>query len=73
MEEDEHVHEGSFASGVEKSEHHPETEEKGRFGAGTDAEHAHEGSFASGVETSEHHPEEEHGGGFGERGGERDS
>ncbi len=72
MERDEHAHEGSFASRVERHEHHPEAEEKGRFGTGGEApEHAHEGSFAAGVEAGEHHPEHEHRGSFGEHGGER--
>ena len=65
--DEEHRHEGSFATGVEKTEHHPEREEKGHFAEGEEeGEHVHEGSFASGVETAEHHPEREHGGGFAE-------
>jgi hypothetical protein len=54
----EHEHEGSFAEGQERSEHHPEREPHGDFASEEDRpEHRHEGSFAEGQETQEHHPE----------------
>ena len=69
MDEDAHEHEGSFSSGLESGERHPERERKGRFGDVPDeGEHVHEGSFAAGQETSEHHPEDEQRGRFGSGG-----
>ena len=66
MEEDAHEHEGSFSSGLESHERHPERERKGRFAdANEEGEHVHEGSFASGQEATEHHPEHEQRGRFG--------
>ena len=54
-----HEHEGSFAEGVEESEHHPESD-KGDFAEGEEeSEHKHEGSFGEGIEESEHHVEDE--------------
>jgi hypothetical protein len=72
MTQDEHAHEGTFAEGQEREEHHPEQERRGEFAeehAG-DEEHQHEGSFAAGQEREEHHPEGGRHGDFGE--GERD-
>ena len=66
MEEDAHEHEGSFASGLDAPERHPEHERKGRFADAPDErEHVHEGSFAEGQETTEHHSEHEERGRFG--------
>jgi hypothetical protein len=58
-EEHEHGHQGSFATGQEVTEHHPEREEEeGDFATGEElAKDTHEGSFAEGQETTEHHPE----------------
>jgi len=56
MTDEEHVHEGSFAEGQEREEHHPEREHRGEF-ADEGGEHQHEGSFATGQEREEHHPE----------------
>ena len=54
----EHQHEGSFASGRERSEHHPEDEPEGSFGRRSGApESDHEGTFATGSESVEGHPE----------------
>jgi hypothetical protein len=71
--EHEHKHEGSFATGVEKTERHPERESEGDYAKGHgdaehehDDEHEHEGSFATGVEKTEHHPERESKGDFAE-------
>jgi hypothetical protein len=65
-ESEKHEHEGSFAEGVEETEHHPERK-KGDFAEGEEEqEHSHEGSFASGGEESEHHPEQETKGDFAE-------
>jgi hypothetical protein len=70
MEHDEperHEHEGSFAEGVEETEHHPERGTRGDFAKGEEeGEHMHEGSFASGAEEIEHHPEDEKKGDFAE-------
>jgi hypothetical protein len=57
--EDEHTHEGTFATGQEETEHHPENpEESEDFAEGQEEhKHAHEGSFAEGEETPELHPE----------------
>lgn len=57
--EDEHTHEGSFATGQEETVHHPEqVEEREDFAEGQEAaKHAHEGSFAEGQEERDHHPE----------------
>jgi hypothetical protein len=53
----EHEHEGSFAEGEEREEHHPE-EEKRDFAEGQEDEHhEHEGTFAEGQEGDERHPE----------------
>jgi hypothetical protein len=59
QDEDEHGHEGTFAGGQEREEHHPEHERRGDFaeGAEEESEHMHEGSFAEGQEREEHHPE----------------
>jgi hypothetical protein len=65
MNEDEHAHEGSFAEGQEREEHHPEQERRGEF-AEEHEEHQHEGSFGAGQETEEHHPEGERHGDFAE-------
>jgi hypothetical protein len=60
-EADEHEqgHQGSFATGQEAVEHHPELEEEeGDFATGEElAKPVHEGSFAEGEEDEEHHPE----------------
>ena len=56
MTEDEHAHEGTFAEGQEREEHHPERERRGEFAEDAD-EHQHEGTFAEGQEREEHHPE----------------
>lgn len=56
MTEDEHAHEGTFAEGQEREEHHPEHERRGEFAEDAD-EHQHEGTFAEGQEREEHHPE----------------
>ncbi|HVC40693.1 MAG TPA: hypothetical protein VND54_01815 [Candidatus Saccharimonadales bacterium] len=55
----EHGHQGSFATGQEETEHHPErAAEEGDFATGEEhAKPAHEGSFAEGQEDVEHHPE----------------
>jgi hypothetical protein len=57
--EEERGHEGSFATGQETTEHHPEREEEeGDFATGEErAKPTHEGSFAEGQETGDHHPE----------------
>jgi hypothetical protein len=57
--EDEHTHEGSFATGQEETVHHPErVEEREDFAEGQEAaKHTHEGSFAEGQEERDHHPE----------------
>jgi hypothetical protein len=57
--ENERGHQGSFATGEETVEHHPEREEEeGDFATGEEkAKPTHEGSFAEGQETMEHHPE----------------
>jgi hypothetical protein len=66
-EREKHEHEGSFAEGIEESEHHPERDTKGDFAKGEEeGEHMHEGSFASGAEGPEHHPEDETKGDFAE-------
>jgi hypothetical protein len=65
MEDEKHDHEGSFAEGQEREEHHPEREERGRF-ADDMEEHRHEGTFAEGQEGEEHHPEREQHGDFAE-------
>jgi hypothetical protein len=66
MEDEGHRHEGSFATGTEKTEHHPEHEdEKGHFADETG--HVHEGTFAEGQAETEHHPEREASGRFGGR------
>lgn len=71
MADERHEHEGSFAEGVEREEHHPEREDRGRFAeSGEEGGHTHEGSFAEGVEREEHHPEDERRGSFAE--GEED-
>jgi hypothetical protein len=59
VEEDEHTHEGSFATGQETAEHHPESlDMEGDFAEGEEAHKPiHEGSFAEGQEDIEHHPE----------------
>jgi hypothetical protein len=54
---------GSFATGSEDLEHHPEDADEGDFAEGqekspTTHEHRHEGSFATGEEDTEHHPED---------------
>ena len=55
----EHGHQGSFGTGQETTEHHPEREvEEGDFATGEEkARDTHEGSFAEGQESSDHHPE----------------
>jgi len=55
----EHGHQGSFATGEETIEHHPEREdEEGDFATGEEAaKPTHEGSFAEGQEKVDHHPE----------------
>ena len=67
----EHDHKGSFATGSEGAEHHPEDETEGDFAEGQEKEpaaheHRHEGSFATGEETIEQHPEERPKGDFAE-------
>jgi hypothetical protein len=65
-ERDTHEHEGSFAEGVEETEHHPELD-KGDFAEGEEeGEHRHEGSFAEGIEETEHRPEDHTKGDFAE-------
>jgi hypothetical protein len=67
MADEEHEHEGTFAEGVERDEHHPEREGKGRFARrGEEGGHVHEGAFAEGVEREEHHAESERRGRFAE-------
>jgi hypothetical protein len=58
-EEDEHTHEGSFATGQETAEHHPERlDMEGDFAEGEEAlKPVHEGSFAEGQEETEQHAE----------------
>jgi hypothetical protein len=58
--EDEHGHQGSFATGQETTEHHAEREEEeGDFATGEEGtEPRHQGSFAEGQEATEHHPED---------------
>ncbi len=55
----EHGHQGSFATGQETTEHHPELEvEEGDFATGEElVKPSHEGSFAEGQEAVDHHPE----------------
>jgi hypothetical protein len=66
-EREKHEHEGTFAEGVEETEHHPERDTKGDFAKGEEMrEHRHEGTFAEGVEETEHHPERERKGDFAE-------
>jgi hypothetical protein len=66
-ETEKHEHEGSFASGGEETEHHPELDTKGDFAEGEEeGEHRHEGSFGSGGEETEHHPELDTKGDFAE-------
>jgi hypothetical protein len=63
-EEHEDVHEGSFGTGQEETEHHPEAGASGDFAEGQEhaEEHEHEGTFAAGQEETERHPEgREHG------------
>ena len=57
--EDEHTHEGTFATGQEETVHHPEhAEEREDFAEGQEThKHTHEGSFAEGQEERDHHPE----------------
>jgi hypothetical protein len=62
---EEHEHEGTFAEGQEREEHHPEREARGRF-ADDMEEHRHEGTFAEGQERDEHHAERERHGDFAE-------
>ena len=64
----EHGHQGSFATGQETTEHHPELEtEEGDFATGEElAKPLHEGSFAEGQEKVEHHPEDSTHGDFAE-------
>jgi hypothetical protein len=54
-----HMREGSFASGQETIEHHPERPaEKGDFAAGEEQQkHTHQGSFAQGQQAADPHPE----------------
>ena len=54
--EDEHTHEGSFATGQEETEHHPErSAERDDFAEGQEGhKHTHEGSFAEGQEDHTH-------------------
>ncbi len=68
MADEEHQHEGTFATGEERTEHHPEREDRGSFARGEakDEEHRHEGTFAEGQEREEHHPEGERHGDFAE-------
>ena len=65
MEDEKHEHEGSFAEGQERDDHHPEREGRGRF-AEDETEHRHEGTFGSGQEREEHHAEREQHGDFAE-------
>jgi hypothetical protein len=54
-----HMHEGSFASGQETTEQHPECPaERGDFAAGEEHQkHTHQGSFAEGQQAADPHPE----------------
>jgi hypothetical protein len=54
----EHGHQGSFGTGQETTEHHPEREEEeGDFATGEEkARDTNVGSFAEGQEASDHHP-----------------
>jgi hypothetical protein len=54
-----HMHEGSFASGQETTEQHPERPaEKGDFAAGEEHQkHTHQGSFAEGQQEADPSPE----------------
>ena len=54
-----HAHEGSFASGQETTEQHPERPaEKGDFAAGEEQQkHTHQGSFAEGQQKADPHSE----------------
>jgi hypothetical protein len=66
----EHEHKGTFASGAEGAEPHPEDEPEGDFAEGQEKEpeteeHRHKGTFATGEETVEHHPENEPEGDYG--------
>jgi hypothetical protein len=64
-EREKHEHEGSFAEGIEETEHHPERDTKGDFAEGEEMrEHRHEGDFAEGIEETEHHPERDKKGDF---------
>ena len=65
MTDEEHTHEGTFADGQEREEHHPEAEQRGEF-AEEHAGHQHEGTFAEGQEEEEHHPEGSRHGDFAE-------
>jgi hypothetical protein len=58
-----HRHEGDFAEGQEREEHHPEATTHGDFAEGQekgtpDHEHAHRGGFAEGQDRGRH-PEDE--------------
>jgi hypothetical protein len=57
--DDEHTHTGSFATGQEETEHHPERQdEEGDFAEGEEAHKpTHQGSFAEGQEVDDPHPE----------------
>jgi hypothetical protein len=54
-----HMHEGSFASGQQTTEQHPERPaERGDFAAGEEHQkHTHQGSFAEGQQAADPHPE----------------
>jgi hypothetical protein len=54
-----HMHDGSFASGQETTEQHPERPaERGDFAAGEEHQkHTHQGSFAEGQQAADPHPE----------------
>ena len=59
-----HHHEGGFAEGQAREEHHPE-DERGAFAQAPDRpDHDHEGSFAEGQEQAERHREDEQHGDF---------
>jgi hypothetical protein len=66
QESEKHEHEGSFAEGIEETEHHAEDTEGDFAEGGEEREHRHEGSFAGGGEETEHHPEDEKKGDFAE-------
>ena len=60
-------HEGSFGTGQEEVEHHPEAGPSGDFAEGQEhRKNVHEGDFAEGQEVREHHPEREEEGDFAE-------